>query len=76
MWQDPIVEEVRRIRDEHAKRFNYDLHAICEDFRKMQSSSGHTVVSRQPRRSAIPLAQQQGAVADAPASASLQQGRG
>ena len=53
MWQDPIVEEIRRIRDEHAKKFNYDLHAICEDFRKMQASSGHTLVSRQPRRPAI-----------------------
>ena len=72
MWQDPIVEEVRRIRDEHAKKFNYDLHAICEDFRKMQSSSGHTVVSRQPRRPVIPVAQQ-GAAADTSASASLQQ---
>ena len=50
MWQDTIVEEVRRIRDEHAKRFNYDLHAICEDFRKKQSLSIHTVGSRQPRR--------------------------
>lgn len=72
MWQDPIVEEVRRIRDEHAKRFNYDLHAICEDFRKKQSSSGHTVVSRQPRRPAIHVAQQ-GAPADRPAAASLRQ---
>lgn len=75
MWQDPIVEEVRRIRDEHAKRFNYDLHAICEDFRKKQSSSGHTVVSRQPRRPAIYVAQQ-GAPADHPASASLRQAGG
>ena len=50
MWQDPIVEEVRRIRDEHAKQFNYDLHAICEDFRRKQLSSSHTVVSRPPRR--------------------------
>ena len=36
----PIVEEVRRIRDEHARKFNYDLHAICEDFRRKQLSSG------------------------------------
>ena len=50
MWRDPIVEEVRRIRDEHAKKFNYDLHAICEDFRKRQRLSGRTVVSRPPRR--------------------------
>jgi hypothetical protein len=75
MWQDPIVEEVRRIRDEHAKKFNYDLHAICEDFRKMQSSSGHTVVSRQPRKPAIPIAQQ-GPAADTSASSSLGQGCG
>ena len=27
---DPIVEEVRRARDAHAKRFNYDLDAIVE----------------------------------------------
>lgn len=72
MWKDPIVEEVRRIRDEHAKRFNYDLHAICEDFRKKQWSSGHTVVSRQPRRAAIHVAEQ-GAPANRPASASLGQ---
>lgn len=53
MWQDPIVEEIRRIREEHEKRLNYDLHAICEDFRKKQSSSGHKIVSRQPRRPVI-----------------------
>jgi len=30
---DPIVEEVRRVRDEHARKYNYDLQAICDDFR-------------------------------------------
>ena len=50
MWRDPIVEEVRRIRDEHAKKFNYDLHAICEDIRKKQGSSGRRVVTRAPRK--------------------------
>ncbi len=34
--KDPIVEEIRKIRDKHSKKFNYDLHAICEDFRKKQ----------------------------------------
>lgn len=53
MWKDPIVEEVRRIRDEHAKKFNYDLHAICEDIRKRQSLSGNVIVSRQARRPAL-----------------------
>lgn len=30
---DPIIEEVRKHRDEHARKFNYDLNLICEDFR-------------------------------------------
>lgn len=28
MWQDPIVGEVRQIREAHAAQFNYDLRAI------------------------------------------------
>lgn len=59
MWQDPIVEEVHRIRDEHARRFDYDLHAICEDFREKQLLSRRVVVSRQPRRP-VPHGVQQG----------------
>ena len=35
---DPIVEEVRRYRDEHAKKFNYDMNAICADFRSKHAS--------------------------------------
>lgn len=31
---DPIVNEIRKFRDEHAKMFNYDLKAICDDYRK------------------------------------------
>ena len=30
---DPIVEEVRKYRDEHARKFNYNLDMICEDLR-------------------------------------------
>ena len=53
MWRDPIVEEIHRTRDEQAKKFGYDLHAIGEDIREKQSSSGHKVVSRAPRKPAI-----------------------
>mgnify|MGYP001423261209 CR=1 FL=1 len=31
MEPDPIVEEVRRTRDELARKFNYDIRAIGED---------------------------------------------
>ena len=53
MWHDPIVEEIHRIRDEQARKFGYDLHAICEDMRKKQSSSGRKLVSRPPRKPVI-----------------------
>jgi hypothetical protein len=43
---DPIVEEVRRFRDEHARKFNYDLDAIFDDLKrsKERRSSGSKVV--------------------------------
>lgn len=50
MWQDPIVEEVRRARAEFAQKHNNDLHAMCEAIRKEQEESGRKVVSRPPRK--------------------------
>ncbi|MCC6126973.1 MAG: hypothetical protein IT426_18600 [Pirellulales bacterium] len=44
-WRDPIVEEIHRIREEHAARFNFDLDAIARDLQKRQYESGHKVVS-------------------------------
>ena len=29
---DPIVAEIRKIRDAHSKKFNYDVNAIFEDY--------------------------------------------
>ncbi len=50
MWEDEIVEEIHRIREEYAKSFNYDLNAIFADLRKKQQESGKEVVnlSRKP----------------------------
>ncbi len=48
--KDPIVEEVRRARDAHAKRFNYDLDAIVEDLRKREKELGLATVSPPPKR--------------------------
>jgi hypothetical protein len=53
MWRDTIVEEVHRFRDEQAKQFDNDLHAICEDIRKKQAASGRNPVTRPPRKSAV-----------------------
>ena len=45
MWKDEIVEEVRRVREEHAAKFNHDLKAILDDARKRQRESGRKSVS-------------------------------
>ena len=37
---DPIVDEIRRIRDAHAARFNYDLDAIFRDIKEREKKSG------------------------------------
>ncbi len=34
MKNESILEEIRRIRDEHAKEFNYDLDAIFADIKR------------------------------------------
>ena len=47
---DPIVEEVRKLRAEHASEFNYDLKAICEDLRQKQRDWGIKVVTRPAKR--------------------------
>ena len=44
-WSDPIVDEVRRIRDAYAARFNYDLRAIYRDLKDQEKRSGRKVVS-------------------------------
>jgi hypothetical protein len=46
MWHDPIVEEVRKVRDEYARRFNYDLAAIVREVQARQNASDEKVVDR------------------------------
>ncbi len=46
---DPIVEEVRKYRNEHAKRFNCNLDAICADLIKLQASHSHRIVYRREK---------------------------
>ena len=49
MTNDPIVEEVRRIRQEYAAKFNYDLRAIAEDLEKHRHEYADRLVSYPPR---------------------------
>jgi len=38
MTKDPIVAEIHKIREEHARKFNYDLHAMFEDIRSREAN--------------------------------------
>jgi hypothetical protein len=46
MWEDPIVSEVRRAREQLAARFGFDVRAIFHDLRTRQALLGNRLVSR------------------------------
>ncbi len=46
MWEDPIVADVRRAREELSARFNFDVKAIFADLRSRQGALGGRLVSR------------------------------
>ncbi len=48
--RDPILEEIWKARDEHARRFDYDLKRICADLKRIEKESGRQVVTRQSKR--------------------------
>ena len=50
---DPIIAEVRAIRDQHAARFDYDVKAIFRDIQARQEASGRQYV-RYPARRTTP----------------------
>jgi hypothetical protein len=36
MWNDPIVEETRRLRDEYSAKHNYSIHEMVEDLNQWE----------------------------------------
>ena len=48
---DPIIAELRAIRQEYAARFNYDVDAMFRDLRARQDASGRQYVRWPSRRS-------------------------
>jgi hypothetical protein len=51
--RDPIVEEVRAVRDAIAKKFDYDVERIGRAMQERQSKNDRPVVRLPPRRIAI-----------------------
>ncbi len=48
-WTDPIIAEVRAIRQAYAARFDYDVAAIFNDIRAREEAAKRNYVSRPPR---------------------------
>jgi hypothetical protein len=44
-WHDPVVEEVRRVREQQAAELDYDLTALFERARRRQKRSKRKTVS-------------------------------
>jgi hypothetical protein len=42
MWEDPIVRDTRKRREEYAAKFNHDADAIFEDIQSWQKKRGAT----------------------------------
>ena len=52
-WDDLIVDEIRAVREAHARRFDYDLTAIVadlQDFENEERKRGQAIVTRPPKR--------------------------
>jgi hypothetical protein len=47
--RDPIVEEIRKIRQKHAEKFDYNLDAIFQDLKRKELQSKRKVVSFAPK---------------------------
>ena len=50
MDSDPIVGEIRAIRERIAARFNYDIDAIVDDAQQREATCGWEIIRRPPCR--------------------------
>ena len=50
MWEDPIVEEVQRVRQAYAKQFDYDIQRIVEHLQILAKQHPEKMVSYPPKR--------------------------
>ncbi|HBL31615.1 MAG TPA: hypothetical protein DD490_32740 [Acidobacteria bacterium] len=48
--RDPVIEEVRALRDAYAKEHGYDVKAIVAALQKEEAESGQPVITLPPKR--------------------------
>ena len=48
--KDPVVEEVRAIRDALAKEYDHDVHKLARAMQEAEKAEGRKTVTLEPRR--------------------------
>lgn len=46
MWQDPIVQDVRKAGEELAKQANYNLHTFFQNLRNNEKKQNYKLISK------------------------------
>jgi len=49
LWSDPIVDEVRQVRERYAATFQFDLLALYQDLKAQEAHSDRAFVTYPPR---------------------------
>ncbi len=60
MTKDPIIEEIHKFREAHARKFNYDIDAIFADLKRKQVKRKN-VADLKPVKPALPCVAEPGA---------------
>ena len=47
---DPLIQEIRRIKEANAAKYGFNIRAMAKDMRRRQKTSGHKVVTKPLRR--------------------------
>ena len=50
MWHDEIVREIRKFREEHASKFNYDPRKIYDDLKEKENNNSSKKVQFNPKK--------------------------
>lgn len=54
MSENPIIDEIRKIRESYLQQFNYDMDAIYHDLKEKERQNGRVVVDRSSKESEQP----------------------
>lgn len=50
MWNDPIIEETRKVRDEQAAKFDYDVQKLGQYYFSRQQEEDREIVRRPAKK--------------------------